>query len=409
MEEIIGMGKKLVQINTVCNNSTGKIMADIQRQADKEGYETISFVGRRKVFKDLRCEKYGSGISFWIHVAINTVFDRQGYGSCLATRRLVKRLRQEQPDIIHLHNLHGYYLNLPILFAYLANEFEGKIFWTFHDCWPFTGHCAYFSAKECDKWKKGCYCCPSKKEYPISLLLDSSKRNYCDKRKMFSSLKNLTILTPSEWMAGLIKESFFQKYPVEVVNNGIDLSVFSYRHPQEEIYEKYHIDKERKILLGVANIWDLRKGLNDFLAIAEILPEEYQIVLVGLSDRQIKKIPANIIGIKRTEKVEELVEVYSMAHVFINPSLEESFSLVTVEAMACGTPVIVLDTSAVKELVDEENGIVLNTHQVEDYLKAVKELEAKKISRDHVMQTARQYDVKKMTNRVIQLYERYEV
>lgn len=397
--------KKLIQINTVCNTSTGKLMGDIQRKANESGYETLSIVGRRKVFEDMQCEKIGSFMSFWIHVGINTVFDRQGYGSYYMTKKIVKRLREKNPDIIHLHNLHGYYINLPVLFEYLSKEFKGRIFWTFHDCWPFTGHCAYFSAIGCDKWKEGCSRCPNKTVYPISLFWDASRKNYEDKRKMFCSLKNLIIITPSEWMAEKVRSSFLYNYPVKVINNGIDIKIFSYRKPADEIFARYKIDKEKKILLGVASVWDGRKGLTDFCLLAKELPKKYQVLLVGLSEKQIRSLPTNIIGIKRTENVEELAMIYSMAHIFINPSLEESFSLVTAEAIACGTPVIVLDTSAVKELVCDDNGIVLSKHNPADYMKAIEKLEEKQLSREIIMQTAQKYDAEVFAEKVIKLYE----
>lgn len=397
--------KKLVQINTVCNTSTGKLMGDIQRKANEMGYEALSIVGRRKPFHDLRCEKIGNGLSFWIHVGITTVFDRQGYGSYFVTRKIVRRLQEENPDIIHLHNLHGYYLNLPILFKYLSKEFTGKIFWTFHDCWPFTGHCAYFSAVGCNKWKSGCNRCPNKKVYPVSLVIDASCQNYTDKKKMFNSLKDLTIITPSEWEAELVKNSFMGKYSVKVINNGIDLKTFFYRQPIDNVFYKYKIDKNKKTILGVASVWDQRKGLDDFDALAAILPSDYQIVLVGLSKRQIKTLPMNVVGIERTEDRAELAMLYSLADFFMNPSLEESFSLVTVEAIACGTPVIVLDTSAVKELVCDDNGIVLTRHRAEDYVNAIESLEEKHLSRDAVRQTALKYDAEFYAEKVIRLYE----
>lgn len=397
--------KKLIQINTVCNTSTGKLMGDIQRKANERGYQTLSIVGRRKVFSDLSCEKIGDGFSFWIHVAINTIFDRQGYGSYFVTKKIVRRLREERPDIIHLHNLHGYYLNLPVLFDYLSKEFEGKVFWTFHDCWPITGHCAHFSAVHCNKWKQGCNRCPNKTVYPISLFWDASRRNYEDKKRMFCSLQNLTIITPSEWMAGWIRESFLGKYPVIVVNNGINLKTFFRRKPVENIFQIYGINREKKILLGVSSVWNELKGMGDFLALAKELPEEYQIVLVGLTKRQVRSLPNNIIGIQRTDNVEELTMLYSMAHIFINPSLQESFSLVTVEAIACGTPVIVLDTSAVKELVCEDNGIVLSEHNTADYINAIKRLEDKQLSRETVMKTAEKYDSEYYAEKVMELYE----
>lgn len=395
--------KKLIQINTVCNTSTGKIMADIQRQANAEGYDTISFVGRRKVRKDLRCEKFGNALSFWIHVGITTVFDRQGYGSWIETKKLVKRLREEQPDIIHLHNLHGYYLNLPVLFDYLINEFQGNIYWTFHDCWPFTGHCAYFTAACCQRWQKECHDCPNKKEYPVSWGIDASRKNFVSKKEMFTALKRVTVITPSEWMASWVKKSFFKDYDVQVINNGIDLTQFKYKIDRN-IYGKYRIPDEKKILLGVASVWSKRKGLEEFINLSEILPNEYQILLVGLNRNQIKKLPMNIVGVGRVDSIEELASFYSIAHIFVNPSTEESFSLVTVEAMACGTPVIVLNTSAVKELVNSENGIVLEKHHAQDYLRAIKQLEMLTLPRESIRRTVLKYDAIESAKKVTQLY-----
>lgn len=396
--------KKIIQINTVCNTSTGNIMGAIQREANESGYETLSIVGRRKSFRDVACIKIGNGVSFWLHVILNTVLDRQGYGSYFVTKKIVKRLRAEKPDIIHLHNLHGYYINLPVLFEYLSKDFKGKVFWTFHDCWPFTGHCAHFSAIGCGKWKKGCYKCPNKMVYPVSLFLDASKKNYEDKKKMFCGLENLTIITPSEWMAEQINQSFFRQYPVKVINNGIDLKTFFYRKNGDVLFDKYNIAKGKKIISGVASIWSKYKGMGDFLSLAKILPADYQIVLAGLSRRQRKNLPANITGILRTDNRDELAMLYSVSDIFINPSLEESFSLVTVEAIACGTPVIVLDTSAVKELVCDDNGIVLAEHKAEDYLKAIMELERKKLPKEVVMGTARKYDAEIFAERVVRLY-----
>lgn len=396
--------KKLIQINTVCNTSTGKIMGDIQRCALKHGYDAISFVGRRKPFTDIRCEKIGNGVSFWIHVAINTLFDRQGYGSYFVTKKMIKRIKEENPDIIHLHNLHGYYLNLPLLFDYLGNEFQGQIFWTFHDCWPFTGHCPHFVAAGCDKWKTQCHNCPCKTQYPISFFWDSSRKNYQDKKRMICSLKNLTIITPSEWMKRWINDSFVGQYPIHVISNGIDLEKFSYK-VDDNVLNKYSIPSDKKVILGVASVWDQRKGLKDFMELADSIDDDYCIVLVGLNRKQIKKLKPNMIGIERTDNQDEIAVLYSAADVFVNPSVEESFSLVTVEAFACGTPVIVLDTSAVKELVNENNGVVLHSHTTTDYLKAIQRLENKSLSRERVAATARKYELHKNIEKYLILYD----
>lgn len=396
--------KKLIQINTVCNASTGRIMYDIQKQAIANGYHTLSIVGRRKCFMDVPCVKYGNFFSFWWHVGITTLFDRHGYGSYFSTRKIINRLRKEKPDIIHMHNLHGYYLHIPSLMHYLKEEFQGEIFWTFHDCWPFTGHCAYYTMAGCEKWKTGCEKCPNKRQYPISLFKDESKRNYQDKQKFFGGLKNLTIIVPSVWMKKQVQASFLKDYRVVVVQNGIDLTQFSYT-PDERVLQKYRIPADKKILLGVANVWDERKGLKDFKLLAKQLPNGYQIVLVGLTKRQIAGLPVQITGIKRTENREELTALYSMAEIFINPSLEESFSLVTVEAFACGTPAIVLDTSAVKELITDTNGLVLHHHAPSDYLEAICRLQTDKPDAAAIRKTAEKYAREIAASKIVELYE----
>lgn len=398
--------KKLVQINTVCNASTGRIMHDIQKCAKEAGWDTLSLVGRRKVYTDLPCERYGSGVSFWLHVIITTLFDRQGHGSLLHTKRLVARLREENPDVIHLHNLHGYYLHIPTLFKYLKEEYKGKIFWTFHDLWPITGHCPYFVVAECDKWKNECKKCPNKRLYPISWGLDQSRRNFREKRDLFTGLNHLEIVAPSQWVAEQVKESFLKDVPVHVVPNGIDLECFQYTY-DESVYEKYNIPKDKKVILGVASVWEKRKGLYDFLELAKSISKEYVVVLVGLSQRQKKKLSGveNIIGIRRTENKKELAMLYSRADVLLNPSKEETFSLVTVEAMACGTPVIGMDTSAVKELINSKNGVLLHDNYVNDYVTAIECLEQTKLDKAVVRDTILKYSEGTMAERIIKLYE----
>ena len=405
--------KSLVEINTVVNNSTGRIMHDIQREADISGMETLSIVGRRHVYTDVSCVKFGNALSFWIHVIWTTLTDRHGLEPVLSviyTGKMVRRIREANPDIIHLHNIHGYYLHYPTLMKYLAYEYKGKIIWTFHDLWPITGHCAYYSAVNCDKWMTGCNHCPNKKRYPVSLGLDGSRKNYEIKKELFTSLSNLTITVPSEWMASQVRQSFMGKYPVEVINNGIDTAVFDHNRLAVDSYTESSrcVGKtawsDKKILLSVASIWDDRKGLKDLVALADRLSDDYVMVIVGLSKHQIGRLPKGVIGITRTENVDELVSLYSRAHIFINPSLEESFSLVTVEALSCGCPCIVLDTSAVAELVNDDNGVVLHSHKPEDYLDAIKSIENRGYSRESVRATALKYDNKYMLEGYMRLY-----
>lgn len=400
------MKKKLVQINTVSNGSIGRIMKEIQRQAEADGIDTVSYIGRRKPYQGFKCEKFGNTVSFWIHVIINTVFDKQGYGSYFATKKLVRKLRKEKPDIIHLHNLHGYYLHIPMLIKYLKKEYQGKVFWTFHDCWPFTGHCPYFVMVKCDKWETECYNCPNKSQYPISWFFDASRSNYHEKKKWFTGIKDLTIIVPSQWMKGLVEKSFMKDYPIEVIANGVDLNVFHW-HKSTSIRKRYHISFNKKILLGVAAVWSKRKGFDDFLELSKVLPDEYVIVLVGVSRKQRLVLPENIIGILHTENQEELAELYSEACIFVNPSMEESFSLVTIEAMACGTPVIVLDTSAVKELVHKDNGIILHGYETENYLKAIMKINEAGMDRNQIAKSVVSYSADCFGKKVVEMYGQY--
>ena len=405
--------KSLVEINTVVNNSTGRIMHEIQREADISGMETLSIVGRRHVYTDVPCVKFGNAVSFWIHVIWTTLTDRHGLEPVLSviyTGKMVRRIREANPDIIHLHNIHGYYLHYPTLMKYLAYEYKGKIIWTFHDLWPITGHCPHYIAVNCKKWMTGCNHCPNKKRYPVSLGLDGSRKNYEIKKELFTSLSNLTITVPSEWMASQVRQSFMGKYPVEVIHNGIDTAVFDHNRliADLDIESNKWADEtswsDKKILLSVASIWDERKGLKDLVALSDKLSDDYVMVIVGLSKHQISRLPKGVIGITRTENIEELVSLYSRAHIFINPSLEESFSLVTVEALSCGCPCIVLDTSAVAELVNDDNGVVLHKHESEDYLDAIKSIENRRYSRESVRATALKYDNKYMLEEYMRLY-----
>lgn len=392
----------------MCNGSVGNIMRQIQLAAEKAGYETISFYGRRNGYADLPCERFGSFIGFWSHVIWTTITDRQGLGSYFITKKMVSRLREEKPDIIHMHNLHGYYLNYPTLFKYLRDEFKGRIVWTFHDCWPMTGHCPHFVIAKCNKWKKQCNKCPNKGVYPISWFMDSSKYNYKLKKKLFSDFNNMIITVPSKWMKENVEQSFLKDMRTVVVPNGIDLSVFYPRECLDRI-KKYHIPWDKKVILGVASIWEERKGLDVFINLAGEVSEKYVIILVGLKKHQISKLLPNMIGIERTENKEELAELYSRADVFLNPSEEESFSLVTIEAMACGTPVVVLDSSAVGELVNEANGTILHKPSIQDYIEILNKCYENKKNEKIIRESVLNYSISNMTEKFLELYEKENI
>ena len=237
-----------------------------------------------------------------------------GFNGCFAwfeTYKLLKKIDEFKPDIIHLHNLHDSYINLPMLFSYIKKHNVPTV-WTLHDCWAFTGQCPHFTMVKCDKWKAGCYGCPQYKEYPASLY-DNTKKMWQLKKKWFTGVKNMTIVTPSEWLAGLARESYLKQYPIEVINNGIDLNVFKPTH--SNFRKQYGIPGDKYIVLGVSFAWGYRKGLDCFVEMAEKLGEQYQIVLVGTDDEIDKNLPHNIISIHRTQNQKELAEIYSAADI----------------------------------------------------------------------------------------------
>lgn len=346
-------------INVVCGiRSTGRICTDLASALEAQGHEVKIAYGRENVPAEFQkyAVRIGSDFDVKIHGLKARLFDAAGFGSKRATKKFIKWVREYDPDVIHLHNIHGYYINIEVLFTYLKTCGK-KIIWTLHDCWAFTGHCSHFSYVKCYKWKTECNHCIQKKEYPCSMLFDLSKKNWNNKKRAFEGVPNLTIVTPSKWLADLVGESFLAEYRTKVVHNGIDTEVFK---PTESLFREKNGLQEKKMLLGVASAWNHRKGLQEFVKLSELLNSEYRIVLVGLTREQIQDLPREIMGIERTNSVRELAEIYSAADVFVNLSVEETFGMTTVEAISCGTPVIVYKMTAMSELVTDECGVKID-------------------------------------------------
>lgn len=346
---------KVLMINSVCGiGSTGRICTDIADELTENGHECKIAFGRKAVPE--RYQKYAYRITSDGGVKINALkarlFDNEGFNAAGATKKLISFIEEYNPDVIHLHNLHGYYLNVKILFDYLKKA-DKKVVWTLHDCWAFTGHCANFQYPVCDKWKTGCFDCERKAKYPKSFV-DNSQKNYLEKECVFCGVKNLTVVTPSEWLARLVKESFLGRYPTKVINNGIDTSVF---RPTESDFKERNGLKDKKIILGVANVWDEFKGINDFIGLSKKISDDYRIVLVGLDEKQLGMLPENILGITRTNNTKELAEIYTAADVLFNPTYEDNYPTVNLEAQACETPVVTYDTGGSGESVPKENVI----------------------------------------------------
>lgn len=361
---------KLLQINSTVNTtSTGRITEEIGQALQKQGHK--SYIAYKKAGpsgSSSHLIRIGNNLDVYMHGLKTRLFDGHGFGSKRATHNLVREIEEINPDVIGLHNLHGYYLNVEVLFDYLK-EIQKPVLWTFHDCWPFTGHCCFFDYVSCDKWKTECYNCPLSNKYPASWLVDNSTENFYRKKDLFNGLENMTIVTPSHWLKNLIGQSFLSSYPVEVINNGIDLKRFKPVNT-DNLKSKYDIT-DKNILLGVASVWDRRKGLDYFIKLSKRLDDQYRIILIGLTEDKIRDLPENIIGIERTENIDELVSFYSTADVFVNPTLVDNFPTTNLEALACGTPVITFDTGGSPEAIDEETGFVVDKADEEQLYQVV--------------------------------------
>ena len=364
-----------MQINSVVNTgSTGRIAEEIGLIATSRGWESHIAYGRYGNPSKSNTIKIGNILDTYWHILQTKIFDRHGMASKRATNKLVEKIDQVSPDIVHLHNIHGYYINIKILFDYLALK-SIPVVWTLHDCWSFTGHCAYFDTVKCEKWKTECNNCPQKNGYPSSIFADRSKDNFYLKEELFNSPKNLYIVPVSNWLNNLVSKSFLNKIPTKVIHNGLDLKKFSSKSTKKVI-KKYGLEDDF-VILGVANIWSERKGFNDFLELSKNLVENEKIILVGLNEKQLKVLPKNIIGIKKTESIEELAEFYSVADVFVNPTYEDNFPTTNIEALACGTPVITYNTGGSPEAISKETGFIVeqgNNKGLLDCIRQIKRL-----------------------------------
>ena len=361
---------KLLQINVVANwGSTGRIAEEIGQCAIGENWESYIAYGRNANESTSFLLKIGSRIDILYHVLYSRVFDRHGLASKSSTVRLIKSIERIKPSIIHLHNIHGYYLNYPILFDYLS-QVDIPIVWTLHDCWPFTGHCSHYDFIKCRKWETKCEKCVLSNSYPASWGADRSTDNYLLKKKLFSSLPNLTLVSVSNWLAGELQKSFLKEVPLQVIHNGVDTEKFRIYPSAKGRF----MAENKMMILGVASVWSPRKGLKDFIKLAAILPKDCIIVLLGLSSNQIKNLPENVIGITRLEDTHQLAELYSSADVFVNPTWEDNFPTTNIEALACGTPIITYRTGGSIEAVTTETGIIVEQGDIDGLLTAIKQI-----------------------------------
>lgn len=342
---------KILMINSVCGIlSTGRICTDLALELEKKGHTVKIAYGRKKVPSkyDRFAVRIGYDVDVALHVMKARLIDGCGWGSKKVTEKFVKWIIDYDPDVIHLHNLHGYYINVEVLFKFL-HTLHKKIIWTLHDCWSFTGHAACCDKAGCNKWISGCNKCINQYEYPCSFL-DRSYINWQKKKKLFQGINDMQIVTPSEWLSKLVAMSFLSKYPVKVINNGINTNLFKKNIDNGRVIDKI-LDKiiDKTVVLGVASVWNDSKGLNDFIKLNEMLDETHQIILIGLNKKQLSYLPRGVIGIERTDSIEELVQYYSLANVFVNPTYEDNYPTTNLEAISCGIPVITYDTGGSPE------------------------------------------------------------
>lgn len=361
---------KILQINVAANwGSHGRIVEGIGQVAQANGWESYIAYGRYANPSSSHLIRVGNLFEQCLHGAESLLFDRHGLGSRWATRQLIKEIDRIQPDIIHLHNIHGFYLNYPLLFNYLS-QLDIPVVWTLHDCWSFTGHCAQPIYAHCERWKKQCRHCPLQyKGYPKSYLLDCSRHNYRMKCRYFHSVKNLHLVTVSKWLESQVQQSFMQDIDIRTIHNGLNTKVFQPTDSPSPAEEG-----QSPLVLGVSNVWYEWKGLEDFARLRDLLPDDYEIMLVGVSEDQMHRLPEGITCIRRTDSISQLAAIYAQADVFVSPSWGESFGMTTAEALSCGTPAIVYETSACPEIVDSQTGRVVPLGNVEALSKAVVEL-----------------------------------
>ena len=381
-------------------------MVDLYKLCEKQGFSPLIAYGRDEANADLNTYKIGSKPDFYRHVLRNFFLGESGFGSKKQTKELIGWIETQKPDLIHLHNIHGFYLQVEDLFEYLKKA-KIPVVWTLHDCWPFTGHCAFFDYIECEKYKTGCHdCAIHRSAYPYALFKDNSKIAYRDKRQAFCGVENLTIVTPSKWLGDLVKESFLKEYPVQVIYNGIDLEAFL---PMEQKIDGILPDK--KVILGVANVWEKRKGLVYFEKLADKLPKEFQIVLVGLSEKQKKDLlkrytKDRLLPLCRTGGVKELAALYSVADLYVNATLEDNFPTTNLEALACGTPVLTFDTGGSKESLDETCGKWVKKGDIDALCQEIVSMTKNGKSKEACRRKALEFDATKRFEEYISLYRK---
>lgn len=351
---------RILQINSHYNQGgAARIVAGIHTRLQAEGEESYVAYGRGMQTEDEHIYRFNGTAEIYFSALASRLSGLNGWFNRRATSRLIRHIDRLQPDILHLHALHGYYLNFPMLFAYI-NDRKIPCVWTFHDCHAFVGNCGYYF--DCQKWKTGCEHCPSLRGYPASQFFDFTGYMWRRKKELFAAGAPKIIVTPSDWLTEQAKASYFGAYPCVTIHNGIDAVNTFYPRDREACRKKYGYGPEEKLVLGIAvGYHDPRKGAGYIIQAAKELGSEVKVILIGWEEQNnaLLKGTDNIITIPNTGDTDMLAEYYSMADIFVLPSLAENYATVTLEAMACGTPVVGFDAGGIPEQLEDRRGIAV--------------------------------------------------
>lgn len=402
---------KILQINSHYNQGgAARIVACIHRQLLDEGQQSYVAYGRGKISQEQNVYRFNTIPEIYFSALFSRISGLNGWSNRIATRRLLRHIEQIQPDVIHMHALHGYFLNFPMLFDYI-NKKNIPCVWTFHDCHAFVGNCGYFF--DCSKWTQGCGSCPNIKGYPTSQFFDLTEFMWKHKKELFTQGENKVIVTPSDWLTEQAKRSYFAKYTCMTVRNGIDAVNTFYPRNRAQCREKYGYTKDEKLVLGIAvGYSDPRKGAKYIIEMAKQLEKEIKVILVGWETKNNSMLEGttNVIPLPATSSTDELAEYYSMADVFVLPSLAENYATVSLEAMACGTPVVGFDAGGIPEQLQDGKGIVVPTGDQEAFTAAVRKAISPENGLKHGEELAslirEDNSIEKMTNAYMEIYQK---
>ncbi len=398
-----GLIMKVLLINSVPYGSTGRIVFELYKKLKENGHQAkMAFGYSYHPIKQLKGKyiKIGNPLDKKLHNTLTLFKGYHGVYSVRATRKLIKQIKEYKPDVLHLHNLHSGYINIPLLFEYIKQS-RIKVVWTLHDCWAFTGKCPHYTFVGCNKWKQECRECSQLSQYPKSLK-DRTTENFYLKKEWFLGVKDLTLVTPSEWLYKEVKQSFLKDYKTVVINNGIDLSVFK----RAEVKDKIKNAPKNKTVLAVSYGWNDRKGFSDLIKVADKLGSDYQVIIVGTDKNNQKYLTTNVLEVKRTDGREKLIELYSLADVFFNPTKEDTFPTVNIEALACGTPIVTYDTGGSVEIINSSCGIVVKNGDVDNAVKQIERIcEEKPYSVEDCIKRSQDFNKEEKFSEYIRLYE----